>query len=344
MRETKNLKLTQFDGSDVPNWLDQYNTDMKKIDDNAGSQSTRNNAYENRFETDELKIADNRNQIDENTQDIANIKANIKEITGGSTTSVSELDTKVTNLERESDTLDSRVETLEDTCTNLETSVGNKPIGNVGANVTEAIGNVSLMDIGDSLSDAIVKVNNLTADAQQAADEVAIKVGNDDFSNVGSDISKAIGNVAIGGSLSQALKNLQDSPITANGLVYGSGTLSPEQPTVQVTFAYNLKVIELKNISKFLLITIFIPEMTGVTEVTIPTNTRFNYTGTIGSHTDLHRLIVSDRTFISGGSTIGSERAEISCIGENITFDYDLNYTRAGNVSTHTISGMFPLF
>lgn len=152
MRETKNLKLTQFDANDVPNWLDQYNTDMEKIDAANGSQSATNTEYESRFTTDEELINNNRTQINENTQDIANVKDDIKNIKGGSTTSIAGLQTEVTTVsqslttlkggsdrtiaELENDlntdkneisTLDGRVKTLEDTATTLENSV--KKIG-----------------------------------------------------------------------------------------------------------------------------------------------------------------------------------------------------------------------
>lgn len=148
MRETSNIKLTQFEPNDVPNWLDQYNSDMLKIDTSVGAQKTENSKYELRFTADEELINNNRTQINENTQDIANVKDEIKNIKGGSTTSIASLQTEVTavsqslttlkggsdrtiaELETDLNTdkaeisaLNGRVETLEDTATKLENSV-----------------------------------------------------------------------------------------------------------------------------------------------------------------------------------------------------------------------------
>lgn len=161
MRETKNLKLTQFDANDVPNWLDQYNTDMEKIDAANGSQSATNAEYDSRFTTDEELINNNRTQINENTQDIANIKDDIKNIKGGSGVSlntlqeeIAETNQTITNLkggstrtiaELENDlntdhhninALEGRVETLEDTTSNIETKIGSTDIGDT---ITHAI-------------------------------------------------------------------------------------------------------------------------------------------------------------------------------------------------------------
>lgn len=156
MRETKNLKLTQFDPNDIPNWLDQYNSDMEKIDTANISQSTTNAQYESRFDNDEELIRNNRAQINENTQDIANIKENVNNIKGGSTTSIADLESEVNTVsqslttlkggstktiaELESDladdktaldSLDARVGTLEDTVTTLSGSVSK-----IGTNLT----------------------------------------------------------------------------------------------------------------------------------------------------------------------------------------------------------------
>ena len=144
MRSTTNLGLTQFDGSDVPNWLEQYNTDMKKIDDNAGTQNLTNTEYENRLVADEKKIKDNRNQIDENTQDIANIKSDISNITGGSTVNINQLNTTVTAQGNEIESLDTRAGTLENEVTALETQVGRGEIENVGDSITGAIGHTAI--------------------------------------------------------------------------------------------------------------------------------------------------------------------------------------------------------
>lgn len=171
MRETKNLKLTQFDPNDVPNWLDQYNSDMVKVDTAVGEQKTENSKYELRFTADEKLINNNRTQINENTQDIANVKDEIKNIKGGSTTSIASLQAEVTTVsqslttlkggsdrtiaELENDlntdnaeikSLDSRVETLENTTTTLETKVGTASVSNFGNSLTEAIGNEVLAD------------------------------------------------------------------------------------------------------------------------------------------------------------------------------------------------------
>lgn len=144
MRTTTNLGLTQFDGTDVPNWLDQYNSDMKKIDDSVGTQSVNNTKYENRFTDNEKKITDNRNQIDENTQDIANIKSNINDITGGSTVNINQLNTTVITQGSDIANLKTRTSTLENSVDALETHVGNNPVENVGENISKAIGNTAV--------------------------------------------------------------------------------------------------------------------------------------------------------------------------------------------------------
>ena len=184
MRETKNLKLTQFEPNDIPNWLDQYNTDMEKIDTANGSQNVVNEGYETRFTNDEEKINNNRTQINENTQDIANIKDDIKNIKGGSNVDLNTLQTEITTVEQsvtnlkggstrtiaelENDlntdqqnisALDGRVETLEDSVTGLETKTGKEDISNVAKNITSAIGNKALMTNDKTLSGAI---NELT--------------------------------------------------------------------------------------------------------------------------------------------------------------------------------------
>ena len=189
MRETKNIKLTQFDPNDVPNWLDQYNTDMEKIDAANGSQSATNAEYDARFTTDEKLIKNNRTQINENTQDIANIKDDIKNITGGSGTSLKTLQDEITTVgqditnlkggstrtiaELENDintdgqninALNVRAETLEDSVTTLKTKVGTASIANVGSDITTAIGNYNIDH--DSITHAIYdleKSGGLTA-------------------------------------------------------------------------------------------------------------------------------------------------------------------------------------
>lgn len=156
MRETPNIKLTQFDPNDVPNWLDQYNSDMLKVDTAVGEQKTENSKYELRFTADEELINNNRTQISENTQDIANVKDDIKNIKGGSTTSIVSLQTEITGVSQSLTTLkggsdrtiaelendlntdkaeisklDGRVKTLENRATTLENSVEK-----IGTNIT----------------------------------------------------------------------------------------------------------------------------------------------------------------------------------------------------------------
>lgn len=193
MRETKNLKLSQFEPNDIPNWLDQYNTDMEKIDTANGSQNVVNESYETRFTNDEEKISNNRNQINENTQDIANIKDDIKNIKGGSDLSLNTLQREITTVEQtvtnlkggstrtiaelENDlntdqqnisALDGRVETLEDSVGNVETKIGNSDISNVGKDITTVIGNEKLLTSKKNISGAInqlyTKAVNLSAD------------------------------------------------------------------------------------------------------------------------------------------------------------------------------------
>lgn len=162
MRETSNIKLTQFEPNDVPNWLDQYNSDMLKIDTSVGAQKTENSKYELRFTADEELINNNRTQINENTQDIANVKDEIKNIKGGSTTSIASLQTEVTavsqslttlkggsdrtiaELETDLNTdkaeisaLNGRVETLEDSVKNIGTNLADYKSANIPNTVSE---------------------------------------------------------------------------------------------------------------------------------------------------------------------------------------------------------------
>lgn len=178
MRETKNLKLTQFDPNDVPNWLDQYNTDMEKIDAATGLQSVVNAGYESRFTTDEELINNNRTQINENTQDIANIKDDVKNIKGGSNVSIRDLQTQVTTVEQSVTNLkggstrtiaelendlhidQQNISALDGRVTNIEGTLGNSAITNVGTNVTSAIGNETLLTNNKTLSGAINEIHN----------------------------------------------------------------------------------------------------------------------------------------------------------------------------------------
>lgn len=192
MRETANLKLTQFDGSDVPNWLDQYNSDNLKIDTAIGEQAVKNTEFSNTNENLQTQITNNRNQINENTQDIANIKDDIKNIKGGSDVNLNTLQGEITTLEQtvtnlkggstrtiaelENDlntdqqnisklgvrvgTLESDSTTKEEKITKLENIIGTESIANVAENITTAIGNESLNTTEKTLSGAINELHN----------------------------------------------------------------------------------------------------------------------------------------------------------------------------------------
>lgn len=160
MRETPNIKLTQFEPNDVPNWLDQYNSDMLKVDTAVGEEKTENSKYELRFTADEELINNNRTQINENTQNIANVKDDIKNIKGGSTTSIAGLQTEVAlvsqslttlkggsdrtvaELETDLNTDKSKISTLEDGITNIETKLGNETLHTNKKTLTGAINEI----------------------------------------------------------------------------------------------------------------------------------------------------------------------------------------------------------
>lgn len=153
MRETPNIKLTQFEPNDVPNWLDQYNSDMLKIDTSVGAQKTENSKYELRFTADEELINNNRTQINENTQDIANVKDDIKNIKGGITTSIAGLQTEVALVSQSLTTLkggsDRTIAELEtDLNTNkaeisvIETKLGNETLRTNKKTLTGAINEI----------------------------------------------------------------------------------------------------------------------------------------------------------------------------------------------------------
>ena len=170
MRETPNIKLTQFEPNDVPNWLDQYNSDMVKVDTAVGEQKTENSKYELRFTADEELINNNRTQISENTQDIANVKDDIKNIKGGSTTSIASLQTEVTEvshslttlkggsdrtiaeLENDLNTNKAEISTLDGRVNRIDNTLGTESVANFGNDVTTAIGNVDLGISTDKLS------------------------------------------------------------------------------------------------------------------------------------------------------------------------------------------------
>lgn len=167
MGATKNLGLTQFEPDTVTNWLDQYNKDMKKIDDYVGDENVAGTALEERLTTDETNIENNRNQINENTQDIANILNDISEIEGGesgaslktlndriaevetglqtATTDITTVANKANATATEVETIDSRVETVEDDVSGLSGVVGNSPLL-VGKTITSLIGNTPIND------------------------------------------------------------------------------------------------------------------------------------------------------------------------------------------------------
>lgn len=71
MNYTPNLDLAQFESTDKPKWLVQYNDAMQKIDDFSGREDERQvkttasfAAMEVRFADDEAKIEDHENRID----------------------------------------------------------------------------------------------------------------------------------------------------------------------------------------------------------------------------------------------------------------------------------------
>lgn len=161
MRETKNLKLTQFDPNDIPNWLDQYNSDMEKIDSEVGRQDVVNTGYETRFENNEEKIQNNRNQINENVQDIANIKDDVKNIKGGSTVSIADLKEEVDVVEHSLTILkgdsDKTIDDIENDVSELKNKVGTDSTSNFGDDLSKAIGNSALESklSGKSISEVL---------------------------------------------------------------------------------------------------------------------------------------------------------------------------------------------
>ena len=162
MRETTNLKLTQFDGSDVPNWLDQYNSDNLKIDTAIGEQAVKNTEFSNTNGNLQTQISNNRNQIDENTQDIANTKKDVVNIKGGSDSSIGALEKKLTTTDQTVDT--------------LKTTVGSNVFSNVGASITEAIGNTAIVNnksISDDLAELHTELTTTNSDLVRIKDDIA---------------------------------------------------------------------------------------------------------------------------------------------------------------------------
>lgn len=178
MRETPNIKLTQFEPNDVPNWLDQYNSDMLKIDTSVGAQKTENSKYELRFTADEELINNNRTQINENTQNIANVKDEIKNIKGDSTTSIASLQTEVTavsqslttlkggsdrtiaELENDLNTDKAKISTLEDGITNIETKLGNETLLTNKKTLTGAINEIFATFFMIVTEGTIIRIND----------------------------------------------------------------------------------------------------------------------------------------------------------------------------------------
>lgn len=181
MRETTNIKLTQFDGTDVPNWLDQYNSDMSKIDTAFGEQSVENSKVSTEIDAiKQLETAD-REQINENTQDIATLKQ----------TTIPAIDTRLKAVEGETGTVDARIEAVEDGLTAVETTVGNIDISNVANSVTAAIGNNSIRR--GTLSSSIDALENGSATATGSVTETSYltltgiflkNIGNNSLGNI----------------------------------------------------------------------------------------------------------------------------------------------------------------
>lgn len=171
MRETTNLKLTQFDGTDVPNWLDHYNSDNLKIDTAVGEQAVKNTEFSNTNENLQKQITNNRNQIDENTQDIANTKKDVADIKKGSSTTLDDIDKKFV-------VSDSQIEVLK-------TQVGSSDFSNIGTSITESLGNTEIEN-NASISEDLKKlhgendtldadVSQLKSDLNRLSDRVEIK-------------------------------------------------------------------------------------------------------------------------------------------------------------------------
>lgn len=199
MRETANLKLTQFDGSDVPNWLDQYNSDNLKIDTAIGEQAVKNTEFSNTNGNLQVQITNNRNQIDENTQDIANAKKDIADIKKGSSTSLAEIDKKFVATDAQ--------------ISGLKTQVGSSDFSNVGASITEIIGNTPITG-NDTISHDLQTIHNdldSVKDQNSRITNLEKSVGNASIKNVGDSITEAIGNTSLplsASSLSEAVHSV----------------------------------------------------------------------------------------------------------------------------------------
>lgn len=187
MRETKNLKLTQFDPNDIPNWLKEYNADMEKIDNEVGRQDVVNTGYETRFENNEEKIQNNRNQINENVQDIANIKDDVKNIKGDSTDSIATLKKKVDGVEHSLTILkgdsDKTIDDIENDLAEHKTDI------------TALGGRVETLD--ETTETLVGDVTELKGKEHDIS-SLKTKVGTTSTSNFGSSVSGAIGNTELG--------------------------------------------------------------------------------------------------------------------------------------------------
>lgn len=213
MRETPNIKLTQFEPNDVPNWLDQYNSDMVKVDTAIGAQGTENSKYELRFTADEELINNNRTQINENTQDIANVKDDIKNIKGGSTTSIASLQTEVTEVSQSLTTLKG--------CSDRTIAELENDLNTDKAEISAIDGRV------ETLEDTTAQLENDVTTLKNNAVDISTlekKVGTDSTANFGSDLSKAIGNTDI--HVSHTALSISN---VLNMMINGTKTIELEQ-------------------------------------------------------------------------------------------------------------------
>lgn len=76
MIKTTNLGLTQFESSDVPNWLVHYNNDMKLLDTFAGQQTADSAQKDLTMDAINTTLENHKNSIEENRVDIAEYKDN----------------------------------------------------------------------------------------------------------------------------------------------------------------------------------------------------------------------------------------------------------------------------
>lgn len=260
MRETANLKLTQFDGSDVPNWLDQYNSDNLKIDTAIGEQAVKNTEFSNTNENLQVQITNNRNQIDENTQDIANAKKDIADIRKGSSTSLEEIDKKFLETDAQ--------------ISGLKKQVGSADFSNVGASITEIIGNTPITG-NDTISHDLQAIHNdldSIKDQNSRITNLEKSVGTASIKNVGNSITEAIGNESLplsASSLSEAVNyvygsvevvaedihklNQLSNTFLASAITGNVNTTTPKSLTVTLTFERQLSQYGILNNSSFIM-------------------------------------------------------------------------------------------